>query len=236
MQVPARPAPTGNRLLDQLPIEEFARLAPLLESQPLLSRQDLCLPGAPLRHAYFPSGAVVNLLVVMEDGREVEVSAVGREGVVGITAVLGLDLMPFRVGCQIPGGCVRLPVSAVPEALRQNPRFEAVLRRYAAVALRCAMQGTACLALHSVEARLCRWLLVTRQRVGADEFPMTQEALAMTLGVRRQTVSVIAGSLQSAGLIRYTRGVIRLQNPTALASAACECYAALDAIYEHALR
>jgi|SRR5581483_4689532 len=227
---------TGNRLLDRLPPTEQARLAPLLEAVALEPRQEMCLPGGPLPHLYFPAGAVFSLVVVMHDGREVEVAAIGREGLVGVSVALGLERMPFRVRCQIPGACWRLPLGRLGEAQRLSPALDQLLCRYAAVALRAACQVTACNALHPVEARLCRWLLLTRERVGADEFPVTQEALASMLGVRRQTVSGIAGALQAAGLIRYSRGVLRIQDPAALARAACECAGALKALYEQVVR
>jgi CRP-like cAMP-binding protein len=231
----ARPVGTRNGLLARLPEEEYARLASALEPIRVELGQDLSQPDRHMNYVYFPTGAILSFVVVMHDGRSVEVAAVGKEGVVGIAAALGFQNMPFRMICQIPGSCLRLRLNLLAEAQRHNPFFEALLRCYAAIALRTAYQLAACNALHPVEARLCRWLVTTHERVGSDEFPMTHEGLALALGVRRQTVSTIAGTLQAAGFIRYARGVIRVQNRVALEAAACECCTVLTSFFEEAL-
>jgi len=216
--------PTGNRLLDRLPEEVYAGLATSLVPVALSLKQNLHRAGDPLRDVYFPRRGVVSLLVQTEDGRKVEVATIGNEGVVGVTAALGLDRAPLQATCQVPGEALRLPVGPFLETAGRVPAFAELMRRYAGVYFRCAAQVAACNALHPVPERLCRWLLAAHDSAGADEFPLTQEFLADMLGVRRQTVSVVAGTLQKAGLIHYRRGVLRVLDRPGLEDACCECY------------
>jgi CRP-like cAMP-binding protein len=231
-----KPNRTGNRLLDRLPREEHARLAPLAEPVTLKVRQPVYEPEGPMPHVYFPRGGMVSVIVGLEDGREVEAASVGREGMVSVFAVLGLDFCPSRAVCQAKGDCWRFPTGPFLQALGRSPVLAGLLRRYAAFALRCAGQMVACNALHFLEERLSRWLLMTRDRVGADTFPLTQEFLAQMLGVRRQTVTVTAGTLQTAGLISYSRGAIRVLDRPRLEAAACECYRTMLRLYDRTVR
>ncbi|HZT80515.1 MAG TPA: Crp/Fnr family transcriptional regulator [Gemmataceae bacterium] len=227
---------TGNQLLDRLPAGLFDSLAPSLEPVTLAAKEGVYDEGQPIRHVWFPTSAVISLVVVLEDGREIEATTVGREGLVGFHLVLGLDFSPLRALCQVPGGALRLPAGVLRRAVEASPAADAFLRRYVAVFLRNANQIVACNAVHSVEERACRWLLMAHDRVGSDEFSLTQEFLAEMLGVRRQSVTVVAGALQQAGLIAYRRGVVRILNRTGLEGASCECYRVMRAFYEGLLK
>lgn len=156
----------------------------------------------------------------------------GCGGFVGVPASMGVTASPSRVICQVDGDSFRVPTARLVEAMEAGPALRRLLLRYAAFTLRNASQGVACNTLHTTEARASRWMLVVHDQVGRDEFPMTPEFLAYMLGVRRQTVTVIAGALQSAGMIRFRRGNMVICDREALEEAACECYATIRAIYQ----
>jgi CRP-like cAMP-binding protein len=223
-------------LLDRLPREELSRFTLLAEPVTLKLHQPLYEAEAAMPHVYFPRGGMVSVIVGLEDGRAVEAAVVGREGMVSIFAVLGLDFCPSQAVCQAKGDCWRFPTRPFLRALEQSPVLAGLLKRYAAFTLRSAGQMIACNALHPLEERLSRWLLMTGDRVGADAFPLTQEFLAQMLGVRRQTVTVTAGTLQAAGLIGYRRGAVRVLNRPGLEAAACECYRTMQRLYDRTLR
>jgi CRP-like cAMP-binding protein len=168
---------------------------------------------------------------VLEEDDPVENSTVGREGFVGVAATLGVAASPHRVICQMGGESLRVPIGAFLAALGSSPALSGLIDRYVAFAFRGIGQGIACNALHSVEARASRWLLTYHDQAGRDEFPMTQEFLASMLGVRRQTVTVVAGTLQNAGMIEYRRGVIVVRDRVLLEGAACECSDAVRRYY-----
>jgi CRP-like cAMP-binding protein len=223
---------TGNRLLDQLPKEEYERLMPLLELVPLAAKQNLYGVNDPIRHVYFPKTGMVSVVILLEDGRQVESGTVGNEGLVGLPVVLGVGFSTHRVMCQVPGASLRLPASQFTEAIKHNPQLYSLLQRYVAASLRTTAQIVACNALHPVLERLCRWLLMIHDRVATGAFPITQEFLAEMLGVRRQTISIIAGTLQKAGLVSYRRGVVRILNRKGLEECACECYETMKTSYD----
>lgn len=223
---------TGNRLLDRLPTEEYERLVPLLELVHLVAAQNLYGVNDPIPHVYFPKTGMVSVVILLEDGRQVESGTVGNEGLVGLPVVLGFALSTHQVMCQVPGDCLRLAVSPFMEAVGRSPQLYALLQRYVALSLRTTAQIVACNALHPVLERLCRWLLMIHDRVATEAFPITQEFLAGMLGVRRQTISIIAGTLQKAGLVTYRRGVVRILNREGLEECTCECYGAMKASYD----
>lgn len=227
---------TGNCLLDRLPRDDYLRLLPHSELVSLPHGQAIYQPHDPTAYVYFPTRGVLSMVVGMEDGRLVEAATVGNEGMAGVHFFLGLDVCPIKVICQMPGEILRVAVVAFQQAMRINGGFEALLRRYAAYSLRFATQTVACNALHQVEERMCRWLLTTQDRIGGSEFLMTHEFLAEMLGVRRQTVTVIAGNLQSAGVISYRRGAVRIVNRARLEQASCECYAVARDLYRRMVR
>jgi len=215
-----------NRLLDALSASDRRRIRPLLSAEQVELRQLLYAPGAPIEAVYFPIDAVACLLTTMSGGTTVEIATVGTEGMVGSRVVLGADVMPPREFCQVqvPGRLWRMDRAAFSEMLSASGRFRDIVQGDVLALFSQIAQQVACNALHSVEERCCRWLLSTHDRVRADTFPLTQEFLAQMLGVRRASVTVAAGALQAAGLIRYRRGQITIVDRAGLEGASCECY------------
>ncbi len=223
---------SGNDLLDRLPDDEFDHIEPLLQRVTLTLRQVVHEYEAEVTHVHFPTTALISLLTVLQEDDPVESATVGKEGFVGLAASLGVDESPHRVICQMVGDSLRLPVRPFLKALVRGPVLTRLVQRYVAFSLRSTGQGIACNALHTVEARASRWLLMLHDQAGRDEFPMTHEFLAFMLGVRRQGVTVVAGTLQTAGLIDYRRGTIVVLDRAGLEQAACECYATIRGYYE----
>jgi CRP-like cAMP-binding protein len=223
---------TGNRLLDRLPEEEYDRLRQQCEIVSLAQHEEVYRQYGALSHVYFPVSGVISTVVLTEEGERIEAATVGNEGMLGIAAVLGLDVSPIAATSQVPGQSLRLPAPFLLRAAQPGGVFDRLLRRYAAFKLRYVSQTVACNALHSVEQRMCRWLLMVRDRVGRHEFPLTHELLAQTLGVRRPTVSLVARTLQSAGLLAYRRGIIRVESGTGLEAISCECYELSKRLYQ----
>jgi CRP-like cAMP-binding protein len=224
---------TGNRLLDRLAPADFKSLAAALEPVHLPAHQVVFHPDDAVDHLYFPVTTVLTLTVgeSPEDGRSMEFTSVGREGMVGFTALLGVPTSLHQVACHAAGDCLRLPTAALAEAMSRRRGIDALIKRYMAVAYRTAVQAVVCNALHPVEQRVCRWLLVTHEKA-AGEFPVTQDFLAARLGVKRPTISVAANSLQKAGLISYHRGVVRILDRAGLEQSACGCFRITQAVYE----
>jgi CRP-like cAMP-binding protein len=226
------PGQVNNRLLERLPEEEFAALAPLLMPRAVKLKQVLVRPGEPIQEVFFPTTAVISALVDMEDSSAVETGITGAEGMVGLYTALGLESDPQRSICQVPGKGYSLSARSFRQALERSRPLQSLMLRYAAVVLRQTGQGMACNTLHPAPERLSRWLLMSHDRVGRDEFTMTQEFMGDLLGVRRPTVSIAAGTLKAAGLIAVRRGYIRIVDRPGLEQAACECYAIIRRLYE----
>jgi CRP-like cAMP-binding protein len=225
-----------SRLLAALAPDDRAALEPHLEAVALAVGQVLAEPGEPLAHVYFPETAIFSVIHRMADGAAVEVGTVGNEGLVGLAALLEAEASESQTLAQIPGTAVRLPAAVLVEAVAARPALRRLLHRYTQAYLTQVAQGAACNRLHGIEARCARWLLMTHDRVGgADVFPLTQEFLAIMLGVRRSGVTLAAGALQDAGLIRYRRGGIRVLDRAGLEAAACECYGAVRRQYDRLL-
>ncbi|HEY1957689.1 MAG TPA: Crp/Fnr family transcriptional regulator [Polyangiaceae bacterium] len=167
----------------------------------------------------------------MATGQIVEAATIGNEGLVGAQAYLGIDVSLYATHVQVAGEALQLGTRELRAAARRCPELDRVIRSYLTYALRYANQTVACNALHTVEERACRWLLMTHDRVGNDAFPLTHEFFAEMLGTHRQTVSAIASELQRAGLIQYRRGSVRIVNRGALEAASCECYAVTSEIF-----
>src|SRR5262245_16291449 len=227
-------AATGNRLLDRLFSTTHVSLT-RLESISLAIRKPVQGSGRPIDYLYFPTSAVISTTLMDGEGREIETSTVGNEGMVSVYAMMGLDRCPRQCVCQVEGQSLRVPVQAFVSEMARVPKAELLMKRYAAAALRSAEQSILCNALHPVDERLARWLLLMHDRVGTDEIRVTHEFLAEMLGVRRPTVSIAANGLQQAGLIGYRRGVVRILERAGLEKAACECYAAMRDFSEHVL-
>jgi CRP-like cAMP-binding protein len=219
-----RPPPT-NQLLAALPPDDYQRLAPTLHVIPLKLKEFLHKPGEPIAHVYFPGGGFASVVTVLEDGRMVEVATIGREGMLGVSAVLNGDPSPAAAMVQAETDtCYKMAVGAFGIEMQRHGPFHHLITRYTQALTGFIMQSTACNAVHSVEQRLARWLLMAHDRVGKREFPLTQEFVAMMLGTSRPTVTVVAGTLQKAGLIRYHRGHVTIVDREKLESASCECY------------
>jgi CRP-like cAMP-binding protein len=219
-------APLGtNSLLARLPARSAARLERHFDKVSLELKEVLYEAGRAIRYVYFPLSGVISLIVPMQDGNAVEVGTVGNEGMAGTPLFLGADRSPTRVLCQIPGDALRMRGSFFVRELQQNRPLARTVGRYTQALLNVISQSAACNHLHSVEQRMARWLLMTHDRVDSDEFYLTQEFLAQMLGVRRASVTVVAGLLQRAGLIAYQRGHIRILDRRQLELASCECYA-----------
>ena len=218
------PAAPRNRLLAALSPEVLAALRPRLEPVELDLRRVLHAAGEPIAAVYFPESGYASMLAYLEDGDAAEVGLVGREGMVGLPVLLGADRDDLEAMVQSPGTALRMDAAAFREELESIPAFRALLLRYALVHHGQVARTAACNGRHHTDQRLARWLLMAHDRARADEFPMTHEFLSMMLGVRRAGVTVAAGQLQKAGLIRYERGCIEVTDRPGLESAACECY------------
>jgi len=213
-----------NRLLAGLPPEDLAQLIEHLEYVDLPKRWIIYEVGAPLDHVYFIEDGVASVLTMMEDGASSEVGMIGREGLVGVSALLGGQASAQHIVMQLPGGAHHISASRLKALFDGNPVVRAVLLRFIEDLLNLSSQTAACNRLHSVEQRTARWLLMASDRLGSDVLPLTQEFLAAMLGVRRSGVSEAAGELQRSGLIRYRRGHITIVDHAGLEKTACECY------------
>jgi len=215
---------TGNVLLDSLPWESRDRLAPRLERLSLAVRHPVYEPGGPIPHVYFPLDSIISLVAVLADREEVEVLTVGREGMAGMPVFWGTVTIPTKAYCQIPGEAYRVSAGVFRSEVDRGGELPGLFLRYTQAAFNQVAWSAACNRVHPIEQRCARWLLMTHDRVGRDDFELKQELLAEMLGVRRAGVSAAAGALQRAGHIRYARGRICVVNRTGLESAACECY------------
>lgn len=221
-----------NRLLAGLTSEELERLHPHLEQVSLSHGQVIILPEEPIEFAYFPLNSLLSLVTVMEDGSTVEASAIGCEGMAGLPILLDAGTTPMRTLTQIPGKAVRIKAKIIKQEFDRGGALQKLLYRYIHTIIVIGSQSAACNRLHHLEARLCRWLLMSSDGVGSTELPLTQEFLATMLGVRRAGVTEAASQLQSKGLIRYQRGYIQIIDTKSLETAACECYGIVKAEYD----
>lgn len=229
------PRAKTNRLLDLLPPAEAKRIHDKLELVTPKFRETIYDDGDPIRYAYFPAGSVVSLLALMENGEAVEVGTIGNEGMAGVPLLLGARSSPNRAFQQVVGASYRMRAEDFVEELGRRERFSQILHLYLQYFFIQVAQGTACNRLHSADERCARWLLQTRDRVDADEFPLTHEFLGQMLGVRRATVTLAAGALQKAGFIEYRRGVVNVLDAEGLASVSCECYRKINDEYNRLL-
>jgi CRP-like cAMP-binding protein len=231
-----RPPPpsSANRLLAALPAADYSRILPSLTVVPLKLKDVLHKPGDPIRDVYFPGGGFCSMLTVLEDGSMVEIATIGREGMVGVSAVL--DGTPLTSAAMVQGAsdtCYRMNVDAFRREIDRRDAFHELMAHFAQALFGFVAQSTACNAIHSVEQRLARWLLMARDRMESDEFPLTQEFVAMMLGASRPTVTVVAGTLQKAGLIKYRHGHVTIVDRENLESASCECYRAATTLLKN---
>jgi len=225
--------PTGNRLLDLLPEGGLRRLGSSSRVVTLTRSLEVYKRDRAVPHVYFPTTVVLGLVLDFKEGRQVEGATVGSEGMMGLPALLGSDFHPFRVVTQVEGQAVQVPTVVLLQEIKSNPTLDRLLLRYTHYRLWCANQTGACNNLHTAQERMARWLLMTHDRIGKDEFRITHEFIAELLGVRRQTVSVVAGALQRADFITYRRGVLLVRDRKGLETVSCECYEALKELYSH---
>jgi CRP-like cAMP-binding protein len=218
-------AARANRLLSLLSKSDYAQLGPHLSPVKLRYKQSLYRPGRTIEHVYFIERGVGSLVNLMANGDASEVGTIGNEGVVGLPIIFGDKRAPTTVYVQVPGHGLRVEASYVSAALLRSASLRAVMLRYAHVFFNQVAQSAACNQFHTLSQRCCRWLLMTHDRMEGDEFLLTQEFLAMMLGVQRTGVTIAASRLQDAGAIRYRRGVVTILDRRALESGACECYA-----------
>jgi CRP-like cAMP-binding protein len=223
--MPLQHSPNQNHLLAALPAEEFARFAPHLELVPMLLGEALYEPGGKLQHVYFPTTAVVSLLYILESGLSAEIAGVGNEGILGISLFMGGDSTPSSAVVQTAGHGYRLSGKVLKAEFNRAGLVQRILLRYTQALVTQMFQTAACNRHHSIEQQLCRWLLLTLDRLPTNEMVMTQELVANALGVRREGITEAAGNLQRAGIISYRRGHISVIARTELEAGSCECYA-----------
>jgi len=235
---PVRPPPADgrpkNRLLAVLPAEEFHRLLPYLKTVPIQLKQVLHRSGQPLRDVFFLNGGVASITTTLLDGTMVESATVGDEGMLGIEAFLGADAVASGdTLMQVPDTSAEMmSVGDFRGALAEGRALRDLVGRYAQVLIAQMMQSAACNAMHQVQQRCARWLLMTHDRMHGQDFHLSHDFLAVMLGVRRPTVSVIAATLQQAGLIRYTHGHVAVLDRKGLEAASCECHPIIRAHFD----
>ena len=224
-----------NRLLTAVGESDWEQLKDLMEPVELPSGQVLFEAGEPLDRVYFPETGVISTVAPFSNGPPAEMATTGREGVTSVSAALGAEHSFSRHLVQVPGSALTMEVEAFREAQRELPEFSNLLLAYARTFLAQVLQSVACNAMHSVEERCARWLLMCRDRGDGDRFLLTQEFLAEMLGVSRASVNLVARTLQTAGLIRYSRGGITIVDRHGLEDCACECYRVVREVYDATL-
>jgi CRP-like cAMP-binding protein len=227
MPVVFRNEPVHNRLLAALPPAVLTGVLPKLAPVALAVRQPIYDPEAPIEAVYFPESGMFSLVANLEDGTQAEVGLIGREGMMGISLLSGVDTPYIESMVQMPGTALRMAVRDFLHEMDANAPFRALILRYNEALQAQIMQTAACNGRHGLEQRFARWLLMARDRADSNALPLTQEFMAMMLGVRRPSITVTAGILQRAGLIRYAGGRVTILDRTSLEAASCECYGAV---------
>ena len=222
------PGQSDNLLLAAILPAAYDELAELLEPHPLRMRETLQEAGDPTEYVYFPTSGIISMLTVLENGMMIEFATVGREGTTGIPLILGLQESNLALVSQLPGESMRARASDFLAAMTRLPAVAEVMRIYAGVMFAFLAQSAACNRAHHVDERCARWLLMTHDQAGGDEFQITQEFLAQMLGVSRPSVAVSAAALQQAGFISYHRGQMTVVDRKGLEAVACECYAVIS--------
>jgi CRP-like cAMP-binding protein len=229
------PSPHQNHLLDALPKRDYERLASHLELVPMKLGDVLYESGAQLRYVYFPTTSIVSLLYVLEDGASAEIAIVGNEGILGISLFMGGNTTPSRAVVQSAGQGFRLRAQLLKDEFGRFGATMHLLLRYTQALITQMAQTAVCNRHHSIDQQLCRWLLLSLDRLASNELSMTQELIANMLGVRREGVTEAAGKLQDAGLIRYHRGRITVLDRPRLEARSCECYQVVKTEFDRLL-
>jgi len=227
--------PTSNHLINALPRQEYERLEPHLESVELKLGEVLYESGDQMRHAYFPTTSIISLLYVLENGSSAEIAVVGNEGILGIALFMGGHTTPSRAVVQSKGTAYRLKASLLLEEFNRGGATQNLLLRYTQALITQMTQTAVCNRHHTVEQQLCRWLLLSLDRLSGNSLNMTQELIANMLGVRREGVTEAAGRLQREGLIQYCRGHIEVLDRDRLELRVCECYQVVKTEFERLL-
>jgi len=227
--------PKQNHLLAALPAADYARLAPELELTPMPLGWAVYESGGQLGYLYFPTTSIVSLLYVMESGASAEIAITGNEGLVGISLFMGGESTPSRAVVQSAGNGYRLRASTLKREFAQGGYFQHLALRYTQALITQMAQTAVCNRHHALEQQLCRWLLLSLDRLESNELVMTQELIANMLGVRREGVTEAAGHLQKAGLIHYSRGHIKVLDRAKLEKRVCECYAVVKKEFDRLL-
>jgi CRP-like cAMP-binding protein len=216
--------PFENLILGALPRSEYLRLSPYLELVRLPAGKILYEASDVVSHVYFPRSGIISLLSVTEAGAAVEVGMAGKEGVVGLSTILKGTITPYQIVVRLQTNAIRVPANVLRAEFDRGGVLHALLLRYTDMLITQLTQSAACNRFHSMSARLCRWLLVSQDHAEGNTLYLTQEFLSQMIGAPRPRVSIVAGSLQRAGIIRYSRGRIRILDRRRLEDASCECY------------
>lgn len=231
----SRPRSAPSRLLAALPATERGRILDSCETVELTFGDILAESGRKIRHVYFPVSSFVSLIAALNEHERLEVGIVGDEGMLGTSLILGIDTSPLHVVVQGGGPALRMTAAAFVQALGVSPSLRLIMNRYIFVLMNQLAQTAICTRYHFVDARLARWLLLTRDRAHAHEFHLTQQFMSYMLGVRRVGVTKAAGSLEKKGLIEYQRGEIRILDDKGLERASCQCYREGRTMYDEIL-
>lgn len=227
--------PSNNKLLASISREEYERIFPNLKQVSLSLGEVLYESGGQMDYIYFPTTAIVSLLYMMENGSSAEIGMTGNEGLVGIALFLGGNTVPNRAVVQSAGDAFKMRTKFLLDEFALSGMFQRLLLRYTQALMTQMSQTAVCNRLHTVEQQLCRWLLLSRDRLNTDELVMTQELIANMLGVRREGITMAAGRLQESGLISYMRGHIRILDRLGLEATVCECYRVVKDEYDRLL-
>ena len=215
---------TRNHILAALPSSEYERIRPFLQVDQWPSGKALYDSGQRISHVYFVNTGMASLVSLTDDGGSIEVGVIGPEGMVGISAILGRDRMPHSAIVQLPGHALKMKLTALKDEVNKSGKLQSLLLRSMYLLHFQVARSVVCNRFHHVESRLCRWLLMSRERIDSNEVPLTQEFVATMLGVARPIVSLTARTLQNAGLIEYRMGHITILDLEGLKAAACDCY------------
>ncbi len=221
-----------NRLLATLSDDNFDLLSPHLLAVDLIASTPVFTAGEAASHVWFPHLGVISIVARDADGETVEIATVGREGMTGVALVLGSETMTNDAMVQVAGHGSRMEAAAFRATLEASPSLKQAMLGYVFAVITQISQNAACNQLHAINARCARWLLMTHDRVGGDSFGLTQEYLSMMLGVTRPSVSVVAGSLKAAGLIKYSRGIVTILDRDGLEAVSCECYRIIENAFD----
>jgi CRP-like cAMP-binding protein len=225
-----------NRILERLPETDYHRIVGQMDRIVPPLGEVVAEPGVPPKWVHFPVSAVLSSMVVLECGATVEGSTLGNEGMDGLYLLTDPLANPYKINVQVEGEILRLPAAAFKEILHESPAMSQLLMRYALVSIQRGAQNGACIQHHTIEERMCRWLLETAYRNGRDSFHLTQEFLSDMLGVRRQSVNLTARLLQGAKLIEYQRGELTIIDRAGLEEASCECFTVTKEMYERSMK